>query len=96
MNKENIIRDAIILGVLIFYLIFTVRYFLVLKKSIIFTSKIKVFHIIMIWLIPFFWILLLKSLTKSSPGSYEVEKKSEPTPFSNNDTDASTASTMGY
>lgn len=36
----------------------------------------------MIWLIPFVWILLLKALTKSTPGSYEIEDKVDPQPFS--------------
>jgi hypothetical protein len=48
----------------------------------------------MIWLIPFIWILILKSLTKSTPGSYEVKNKIEPKPFSDND--AVKASNMGF
>ena len=94
MTKEIIIRNLIISGLLIFYLIFTISFFISLRKNIIFSGKIKVFHLIMIWVIPFLWILILKSLIKSSPGSYEVENKSEPRPFSDND--ASKASTMGF
>jgi hypothetical protein len=94
MTTEIIIRDLLIFGLIIFYLVFTVRFFIAFKKNIIFTGEIKTFHLIMIWLIPFFWILILKSLTKSTPGSYEIKNKSEPIPFSN-DTDAGRASTMG-
>jgi len=36
----------------------------------------------MIWLIPFIWGLLLSALTKSVPGSYQVENKEDPQPFS--------------
>jgi hypothetical protein len=36
----------------------------------------------MMWVVPFVWILVLKALTKSTPGSYEVEKKEEPQPLS--------------
>jgi hypothetical protein len=50
----------------------------------------------MIWLIPFIWILLLKNLTKRAPGSFEVEIKDSPGPFSNNDDDAARASNMGF
>ena len=96
MTSELIIWDLIICGIIIFYLIFTIRYFIVLRKNVIFVGKIKVFHLIMIWLIPFIWILILKSLTKSTPGSYEIENKAEPKPFSDNDTDAMKASNMGF
>ncbi len=36
----------------------------------------------MIWFVPFIWGLLLTSLTKSTPGSHEVENKEDPQPFS--------------
>lgn len=36
----------------------------------------------MMWTVPFVWILILKALTKTTPGSYEVEKKEEPESFS--------------
>ena len=96
MTIEIITQALVICGIIIFYLIFTVRYFLVFRKNVIFTGKIKAFHLIMIWLIPFIWILILKSLTKSTPGSYEIENKSEPNPFSDNDRDAMTASKMEF
>lgn len=35
----------------------------------------------MIWVIPFLWILLLKNLMKSAPGSHEIEKKKESQSF---------------
>ena len=96
MTKELIIMNLIIFGIIIFYFIFTIRYFFVFKKSIIFTGKIKVFHLVMIWLIPFFWILILKSLTKSTPGSYQTENKEEGIPFSDNNDDARKASQIGF
>jgi hypothetical protein len=97
MSKEKIIRDIILALVFIFYLIYTIPYFLAFKKNpTIFAGKIKVFHLVMMWLIPFFWILILKSLTKSTPGSYEMEYKENPHPFSDNNDDAARASTFGY
>ena len=50
----------------------------------------------MIWIIPFIWILLLKSLTKSTPGSYEIKNKDNTKPFSDNDGDAMNASNIGF
>ncbi len=96
MIREFIIRDLIICAVVIFYFVFTIRNFLVFRKNVIFTGKIKVFHLIMIWLIPFIWILILKSLTKSTPGSHEIENKNTTKPFSDNDNDVIKASNMGF
>ncbi len=75
-------QALIITAIVIFYLVFTTRYFLKFRKNIIFTGAVKTFHSIMIWIVPFFWILLLKALTKTTPGSYEIEKKVDPKPFS--------------
>ncbi|MFT3912130.1 MAG: hypothetical protein QM737_22075 [Ferruginibacter sp.] len=82
MTKQFIIQVLIISGVIIFYLIFTGRYFRILKTNIVFTGRIKTFHLIMIWIVPFVWILILKALVIRTPGSYEIEKKENPTPFS--------------
>ena len=96
MTIKIILLDVIIIGVIIFYFAFTLRYFFEFKKNLIFTGKVKIFHLIMIWVIPFLWILVLKSLTKDTPGSYEIEDKSNTKPFSDNDTDAIKASNMGF
>lgn len=82
MTKQEIIQVFIVSGVIIFYLIFTTRYFVTLKKNIIFTGGIKKFHLIMIWIVPFVWILILKALTRTTPGSHEIEQKEDPKPFS--------------
>jgi len=82
MNRQFIIQCILLSGTTIFYLIFTIRFFKSFKKCIIFSSRIKTFHLIMIWAVPFIWILLLKALTKTTPGSYEIEKKEEPESFS--------------
>jgi hypothetical protein len=82
MTRQFIIQCVILSGVTIFYLIFTLRYFFCFKKNIIFSGQIRTIHLIMMWIVPFIWILILKALTKTTPGSYEVEKKEEPEPFS--------------
>ncbi len=74
----------------------TFRYFFAFRKNVIFTGKIKIFHLIMIWVIPFIWIFILKSLTKFGPASYEIENKTSYKPFSDNDTDAINASNMEF
>ena len=83
MAKIIVIRIVILSVFVIAYLIFTIRNFRELRKSIIFTNRVKVLHLIMIWLVPFAWALLLKALSKSAPGSYQVEEKIDPKPFSN-------------
>jgi hypothetical protein len=96
MTKILIVKNLIIYGTIVFYFIFTIRYFLVFRKNIIFTGKIKAFHLVMMWLIPFIWILILKALTKSTPGSYQIEKKEVAIPFSDNDNDGIKASQIGF
>ena len=93
MTKELLIW-LLIVGILVSYLIVTTRYYAMFRKNTIFTGKIRTFHLIMIWLIPFFWISLLKSVTRRTPGSYEIENKSSSEPFSGGDSDASRASNM--
>ena len=81
MTKQNIIQFVIIAVIIISHFILTKRYFLKFKKNIIFTGGIRKFHLIMMWIVPFVWILFLQALTKSTPGSYEIEKKEDPEPF---------------
>lgn len=82
MPKQTIIQIIILSITFVGYLIFTARYFILLQKEIIFSKRMKIIHSILIWLIPFVWILLLKGLAKRIPGSHEVEKKEDPKPFS--------------
>ena len=82
MNKQFIIRAVILTIFAIAYLVFTIRYYRKLKKNIVFPKNVKRFHQVMIWFVPFIWGLLLTGLTKSTPGSHEVENKEDPQPFS--------------
>jgi hypothetical protein len=82
MTRQFIIQCILVSGAVIFYLVFTTRYFLSFKKNILFSGRVKNVNLVMMWVVPFIWVLLLKALTKSTPGSYEVEKKAEPEPFS--------------
>lgn len=96
MTRETFIIDLIIFTSVTFYFVFTIRYFFVFRKNVFFIGKLKTFHFIMIWLIPFIWIFILKSLTKRTPGSYEIKSKDASKPFSDNDSDAIKASNMGF
>jgi hypothetical protein len=96
MENGQIIWFLLIFTLLIIYIIYTIRYFLVVRKSLFFSGKIKVLHLVLIWLIPFIWIFILKNLTKSTPGSYEGKNKDNYKPFSDNDNDANRASNMGF
>jgi hypothetical protein len=82
MPKQIIIRVMILSVTFVAYLVFTTRYAVFLKKEILFTKRVKILHSILIWLIPFVWIVLLKALAKRTPGSYEIEEKRDPEPFS--------------
>ena len=84
MTKLTIIQGTIITLLVIGYLVFTIRHFRLLKKNIVFSRRVKVFHLVMIWLVPFVWALMLRGLTRSTPGSHEVEEKVDPEPFSRN------------
>ena len=75
MTKKMVIKDSILIVLTLFYFVYTIRYSITFKKNILFTGYLKTFHLFMIWLVPFIWILMLKSLTKSTPGSHEFENK---------------------
>jgi hypothetical protein len=92
----QIVKELIIIAAITIYFVINLRYSFALRKSVVFTGKIKTLHLVLIWLIPFVWIFILKNLTKRTKGSYEVENKEAPIPFSDNDDDASRASQMGY
>lgn len=82
MNRLLIIRIIILTIFAISYAVFTFRYHHKLKKNIAFSKNLRRFHQVMIWLVPFVWGLLLTGLTKSAPGSHEIENKEDPQPFS--------------
>lgn len=60
------------------YLIYTIRYLIEFYRSNYFTGWLKAFHVVLIFLIPFLWIILLKGLFKPTPGSYQFDDKKDP------------------
>jgi hypothetical protein len=80
MPKETIIKYVCLIVLTIFYLAYTIKYSIAFSKSILFSKKLKALHIFLFFLIPFIWIILLKELSKSTPGSYEFPNKSDMQP----------------
>ena len=87
MKAELIFKYSFLAALLIFYLIYTIRYAIVFKKNSFFVGRKKTFHSVMIWLIPFFWIMILKSLFKPTPGSSSFQDKKDSDKFDDNTTD---------
>ena len=82
MPLRSTIPFLVLSTILVYYLFYSIRYSLVFRKNIIITGKAKCFHLIMIWVIPFFWIMLLKAMLKPVPGSHKMDNKNESIPFS--------------
>jgi hypothetical protein len=76
-----IIKYSVLIIASVVYLIYTIRYFFILRKSIYFSKKIKIVHLILIWVIPFLWIIFLKGLIEPTKGSYEFEDKKSQEPM---------------
>ncbi|WP_276481494.1 hypothetical protein [Paraflavitalea pollutisoli] len=70
------------LAALLVYIIYTARFIKPLLRSPLFSKPVKWFHLIMTWLIPFIWLVLLKVIMKPSPGSHQVTQKDKWKPFS--------------
>jgi hypothetical protein len=59
----------ILIPVLTFYLVYTIRYTRAFKKNKLFGKRIKLIHYILFWAVPFLWILLIKNISKDIPGT---------------------------
>jgi len=66
----------------VIYLFYTIRYTLNFRNNKFYKGRIKVFHYIMFWLVPFVWIWFIHELSKSEKGSHEIENKADPMSFS--------------
>jgi hypothetical protein len=72
---------VLLITLLVVYLYYTVHSFLYIQKSQIFSRRIKIIHLIAIWIVPFIWAYLLKASMQPAPGSYQVERKGPDEPF---------------
>lgn len=81
MTTILITKYLLLTSIIVIYIIYTVSAHKMVKKSMVFSRKVRTFHLSMLWLFPFIWAIALKILIKSAPGSHEVEKKEEDGPF---------------
>ncbi len=87
MATESIFKYSLLTAVLIYYFIYSLKYSIIFKKNSFYIGRRKVFHYIMIWLFPFVWISILKSILKPTPGSYSYHDKKNPEKMEDNTTD---------
>jgi len=67
-----------LITVFVIYVIYTLSFAIKLNKAnTIFNGNQKLIHNILIWIIPFFWIMVIKTIMKPTPGS-EKFKKTKP------------------
>ena len=61
-----------------FYLIYTLNFAIRFNKAnTIFNDNKMLIHNFLIWIIPFFWIMIIKSTMKPTPGSGKFKVKSD-------------------
>lgn len=71
-----------VFGLLAVYLVWTLAFAIKFNKTdIYFGNRRKLMHNILIWIIPFLWIIIIKTITKPTPGSYNFKKKGEDNSF---------------
>ena len=81
--------EIIIYGLLTVYFIYSLMYseeFWQAKTH--YSKRQKIVHLILIWLVPFLWVLLLKSINKPTPGSHHYSEKRREHPLNNVDGDS--------
>ena len=75
------VKYIVAISVGAFYLYYTITYTLKFRKNKIYKGRLRVFHYLLFWLIPFVWIWLIKSLSEFHQGSHEIENKVDPISF---------------
>ncbi|MCR6639505.1 MAG: hypothetical protein NVV82_11130 [Sporocytophaga sp.] len=71
------------------YFIYTLNFAIQFNRTnTLFTDNQKLLHNIFIWIIPFFWIIIIKTIEKPTPGSDKFKKGKRDSGFndSNNET----------
>jgi hypothetical protein len=69
----------------IIYVIYTLNFAIKFNKtSAIFNNNQKLIHNILIWTIPFFWIMIIKAMMKPTPGSDKFKKTKPEADFKEN------------
>ena len=63
----------ILFAVLIAHICYAIYVMPKLRDSVLFTGKLKLIHLILLWSIPFLWGLVITTITKKSPGTDQEE-----------------------
>ncbi len=69
--------ELVIVVVLIIYVIFTYKAWIYIDNNNILSKKQKLINSILIWIIPFLWFLLIKSLTNFKSEAMTKTKREE-------------------
>lgn len=56
------------------YFIYTLNFAIQFNKTTVFNKNQKLIHNFLIWIIPFFWIIVVKSMIAPTPGSDKLKK----------------------
>jgi hypothetical protein len=82
-------REIILYGLFTVYIIYSLIYSQeFFRTNRYYSKRQKNVHLILIWLIPFIWVLLLKSLNKPTPGSHYFSEKRRENTLENIDGDS--------
>ncbi len=72
----------ILIGLLFFYFVWTLTFAIKFNNTDNYFEKgQKRLHNILIWVLPFIWIIVIKTITKPTPGSHALKKKQEEDSF---------------
>jgi hypothetical protein len=72
------VRIVLFSSIILAYLYWTIRFSIHFYRRKDFSGRLKAFHILMAWLVPFIWILLLNALFKPTSGSHRYADKKNP------------------
>jgi hypothetical protein len=76
-------KNYLLIGLLLIYVLWTLRFAIKFNKTDVYFNKTqKLIHNILIWLAPFIWIMIIKTITKSTPGSANFKKTRDKGTFS--------------
>ena len=75
----------LLITVLAIYLVYTLNFAIKFNRtSPIFNDNQKLIHMFLIWIIPFFWIMIIKTMMKPTPGSDKFKKTKPEADFKEN------------
>ena len=75
-------KYVILFAILAVYFIWTLKFAIKFNRTDrYFDKRQNLIHNVLIWLIPFIWIMIIKAITKPTPGSYNFKKKDDEDTF---------------